>query len=202
MSNQNQENIHENNSENHLKNDKKDNILKNYSYQLLVSNPEIKKTRKICYIQDIFQNKTDFDELQNLSNYTFNKLNIDINLINKDVVYSMKTNVQGNYMKWHCDDGLIINHKSSLISKTENQENQIKISDKKCLYYPNKIPKYSLIIYGSTYKKDFTGGIFEFSDGIKIKPERNLCVFFDSKEAHCIHRIREGVKKLILIKFY
>ena len=202
MSNQNQENVHENNSENQLKNGKKDNILRNYSYQLLLNNPEIKKTRKICYIQDIFQNKTDFDELQNLSNYTFNKLNIDMNLINKDVVYSMKTNSAGYCMKWHCDDGLIINHKSSLISKTENQQNQAKISEKKCLYYPSKKPLYSLIIYGSTYKKDLTGGIFECSDGTKIKPEKNLCVFFDSKEAHCVHKINSGTRKLILIKFY
>ena len=181
---------------------KKDNILKKYSYELLLNNPEIKNTRNICYIKDIFQNKTDFDELHNLSNYTFNKLNIDINLINKEIVYSMKTNVAGYYMKWHCDDALIINHKSNLISKTENLENHIKISDKKCLYYPSKKHLYSLIIYGSTYKKDFTGGIFEFSDGTKIKPEKNLCVFFDSKEAHCVHKISSGKKKIILIKFY
>ena len=181
---------------------KKDNILKIYCLDLLKNNPEIKKVRKICYIKDIFHNNIDFDEFINLSCYTNNKLNININLVNKDVVYSKKTCITGDYMKWHCDDALIINHKSNLINKIQNQQNQFIISTKKCLYYPSKKPLYSLIIYGSTYKKDFTGGIFEFSDGTKVKPLKNLCIFFDSREAHCVHKITSGTKKLILIKFY
>ena len=182
---------------------KKENILKNYSLSLLENNPEIKKIRKIDYIKDMFNDKNDYDELKDFSKKLNLKFKNNINLIQNDVVYSIKTNIKDDYMKWHCDDALIISHKSNLIQNVEiNQQNQFKISDKKCLYYPNKIPKYSLIIYGSTYNQDFEGGILEFSDGTKIKPEKNLCVFFDSREAHCVHKIKSGKKECILIKFF
>ena len=76
------------------------------------------------------------------------------------------------------------------------------LSEKKVLYYPNKIPKYSIIIYGSTYKEDFTGGIFEFSDGTKIKPRKNMCILFNSKEAFYIHKVRSGIKKETFVTLY
>lgn len=175
---------------------KKENALKIYSQKLLKDNPEIKEKRNISYIKDIFSGATDYDELEIFPS-TSSKLKT--NFIRNEVVYTTKLNKKGESMKWHCDDANIISHKNENINKYINQ---IKISDKKSLFYPNKIPKFSLIIYGSSYEKDFTGGIFEFSDGTKIKPERNLCIFFDSREAHCVHKIKSGTKKLILMKFY
>ena len=93
--------------------------------------------------------------------------------------------------------GDFITHK-----KDKEYKNQIKISEKKSIHYPLRKPIYSLIIYGSEYKKDFTGGIIEFSDGLKIKPEKNKCILFDSREAHCVHKIKSGIRQCILIKFY
>lgn len=183
-------------SEKKEKKEKKENVLKLYSKQLLENNPEIKNCRKTYYIKDIFSDKSDYDELETFP-CTSSKLILSIP--SSEVVYTTKINKVGDYMKWHCDDATIISHKNKNIDKYINQ---IKISDKKALFYANKIPKYSLIIYGSTYNKDFTGGIFEFSDGTKIKPERNLCLFFDSREAHYIHTIKSGTRKLMLIKFY
>lgn len=177
-------------------NSKKENVLKLYCQQLLKDNPEIKEKRNICSINDIFSDATDYDELEIFPS-TSSKLKL--NITRSEVVYTTKINKTGESMKWHCDDASIISHKNENINKYINQ---IKISDKKALFYPNKIPKYSLIIYGSSYEKDFTGGIFEFSDGTKIKPQRNLCLLFDSREAHCVHRIKSGTRKLILMKFY
>lgn len=175
---------------------KKENVLKVYSQKLLFENPLIKESRKICYIKDIFSDLIDYDELEC---YPCTSSKLTINIPRSETVYCPKLSNQGDSMKWHCDDATIISHKNKNIDKYKNQ---IKISEKKALYYPNKIPKYSLIIYGSTYKEDFTGGIFEFSDGTKIKPIKNMCILFDSREAHCVHKIKSGKKKLLLIKFY
>jgi hypothetical protein len=175
---------------------KKENILKLYSQKLLKDIPEIKEKRNICNIKDIFLNTNDYDELEG---FTSTASKLKRNFIKREVVYTTKLNKKGESMKWHCDDANIVSHKSENINRFNNQ---IKISDKKSLFYPNKIPKYSLIIYGSNYGEDFTGGIIEFSDGTRIKPERNLCIFFDSREAHCVHKIKSGTRKLILIKFY
>ena len=175
---------------------KKENILKCYSEKLLINNPEIKEKRNIGYISDFFLEVKDFDELE-----CFPSTNSRLKkyIPRTQIVYTSKINKTGDYMKWHCDDAIITSNKKENMNKYINQ---IKISEKKSLFYPNKIPRYSLIIYGSTYDKDFTGGIFEFSDGTKIKPERNLCVLFDSREAHYVHRIKSGTRKLILMKFY
>lgn len=178
------------------KKSKKENALKLYSIKLLENNPEIKKCRKICYIKDIFLGKTDYDELETIP---CTSSILQLNFPKNEIVYTIKKNSTGDYMKWHCDDATIISHKNQNIDRFVNQ---IKISEKKALFYPNKIPKFSLIIYGSTYGKDFQGGKIEFSDGTVIKPERNLCIFFDSREAHYVHKIKSGNRKLILMKFY
>lgn len=180
----------------------KENVLKLYSNNLLKENPEIKLKRKICTISDIINNATDFSELNHIHtiyNFKYSFKNEYDLVCKNEVVYTTKENKTGDSMKWHCDDASIISHNSNLIN---HYDSQIKISEKKSLYYVNKIPKYSLIIYGSTYNQDFTGGVIEFSDGYKIKPVKNMCLIFDSREAHCVHRIRSGKRKLILIKFY
>ncbi len=182
--------------------EKKENILKIYSNKLLEEDPLIIKHRKVFNIKDIFDEVDDYSDL-NISN-VINKLKTTFKVENKlyncpETVFTTKECQVGSYMKWHCDDASIISHKNNSI---HFYDNHIKISDKKTLYYPNKIPKFSLIVYGSTYKIDFTGGILEFSDNTKIKPQKNMCVFFNSKEAHCVHRIKTGSKKLFLIKFY
>ena len=180
----------------------KENILKVYSRFLLNENPDILEKRKIFKITDVVNDITDFDELikVNVSSKIKQSFKNEYGLhYFNQVVYTIKDNKKGDSMKWHCDDAVIISHKTNLIYLYNNQ---IKISEKKSLYYSNKIPKYSLIIYGSTYDEDFTGGIIEFSDGFKIKPVKNMCIIFDSREAHYVHKIRSGLKKLILIKYY
>ena len=168
-----------------------------YSRQLLENDPSIKESRKIINISDIFQNVNDYEDIKN----EFNK----VTLFKKEfsflrfmsTSYCPHYHTSGYSMKWHIDDAQVINHK-----KNNNYNEQIKISERKSLYYPNKKPKYSLIIYGSSYGEDFKGGILEFSNGTKIKPKKNMCVLFDSNEAHYVHTVKSGIRISLLIKFY
>ena len=169
------------------------NKLKLYSFNLIKINEEILKTRKICDITDLFVNIDDYDHFN--FQFKFKKEYNYLNFAEKIICHQEK--YINNEMKWHIDDAQIITHK-----KDKEYKNQIKISEKKSIHYPLRKPIYSLIIYGSEYKKDFTGGVIEFSDGLKIKPEKNKCILFDSREAHCVHKIKSGVQKYILIKFY
>jgi hypothetical protein len=168
-----------------------------YSQKILENYPSIKDSRKIINISDIFQNVTSYEDIKD----EFNK----VTLFKKEfsflrlmsTSYCPHYHTSGYVMKWHIDDAQVINHR-----KNNDYNEQIKISEKKSLYYPNKKPKYSLIIYGSTYNEDFTGGILEFSDGTKIKPQKDMCILFNSNEAHCVHKIKSGVRMSLLIKFY
>ncbi len=175
---------------------KKENILKIYSQNLLQEFPEIKDERLICNIEDIFDNINNYEDIK------YHHINIKLKLKLKlkcntiSTTYSTKESRVGDSTKWTCNDAMVISNKKNIY------HNQIILSEKKVLYYPNKIPKYSIIIYGSTYKEDFTGGIFEFSDGIKIKPQKNMCILFNSKEAYFIHTVRSGIKKETFITLY
>lgn len=99
-------------------------------------------------------------------------------------------------MKWHCDDCSIFKHKDGYNCLSNN----IKLSEKYSLYY-TKLPKYSMIIYLSTYGRDFTGGEFNFVDKT-VKPEKYKVLFFDSREVHKVNTVSSGLRKTILVKFY
>lgn len=181
---------------------RKENHLKIYSESLLEKYPEIKEKRKICNIKDIINDITDYNDLVkiNVSSKIKQQLRSEYKIYTyNQVAFTIRECKKGDSMKWHCDDASIISHKPDLINLYDNQ---IKISEKKSLFYPNRIPKLTIIIYGSTYKDDFNGGIFEFSDGYKVKPVKNMCLIFDSREAHCVHKIHSGIRKSILIKYY
>lgn len=167
--------------------------LKIYSQKLLQENPSILKTRNICPIQNIFDDVTTFEELQKvvrIKNYTeeFRFLRFNSSVLGR-------IDIQNNVSKWQIEDARVIFQK-------ENVSGDTHIDKKRALYYDNKKPIYSLIIFGSNYGKDYKGGIFEFSDKEKIKPTKNQCIFFDAREAYKIHRVKEGVMKCITIKFY
>lgn len=118
------------------------------------------------------------------------------NLKDYDYIIIEKSNSIGFKMKWHLDDAVLITHKKDFMF-----DNQMKISEKKVLHYPNKKPKYSLIIYSSEYNKDFKGGTFEFVDK-KIFPKKNMYILFDSREVHRVNKITYGNRKNYLVKFY
>ena len=181
-----------------INNIKKENILKIYSQNLLKEYPEIKNERLICNIEVIFDNIINYDDIKypHIKLKFKVKLNLNLNTIVYSTTYCSKESRVGDKTSWTCDDAMVISNKKNIYN------NQIILSDKKILYYPNRIPKYNIIICGSTYNEDFTGGIFEFSDGTKIKSQKNMCILFNSKESYLIHKIRSGIKKEKIITLY
>jgi hypothetical protein len=107
-----------------------------------------------------------------------------------------KESTTGFNMKWHCDDCSIWKHKEGF----QPAKNNVKLTDKYSLYH-TKLPRYSMVIYLSTYNKDFTGGEFNFVDK-QIQPEKYKVIFFDSREIHKVDKIKDGIRKTILVKFY
>jgi hypothetical protein len=129
-----------------------------------------------------------------------NKYNLDLS--NYLVVAVRKENSKDSSMKWHIDDCCLFRH-----TKTHNLtelKNNIIIDSNFALYkyYKDKpLPIYSLVIYLSTYQKDFTGGEFCFVDQI-IKPIIGDIVLFDSREVHKVNTVLSGNRTSILLKFY
>ena len=112
-----------------------------------------------------------------------------------------KTNHAGYYMKWHLDNAKLISHKEAHMDKTVGPSH-IQISPKHTIHYYLRRPVFSLIVYESTYGKDFTGGTLEFIDHTIIKPMRGQYVFFNSNELHRVNRMLSGSRSSVLVKFY
>lgn len=153
------------------------------------------------YCKNIFEkeNLKSYRKINIINDFTIDNLKdiINIDEYNYDII--KKENIKGYYMNWHLDNAKVMNHKKNFIGKTYNQQ---PISDRHAIYYYLKKPDFSLIIYNSTYNKDFTGGTLEFIDGLKIYPDKGLYILFDSREIHKVNKIKSGIRNSYLIKFY
>ena len=98
-------------------------------------------------------------------------------------------------MKYHVDDTQIIKRKQGF-------PDQIKLNHNHYLNYNKKSPLFTLLIYESTFEKDFKGGTLEFADNTIIYPKRGMYILFDSREVHRVHKITKGNRYNLLIKFY
>ena len=180
------------------------NCLQKYSLEMLKNDPSILEKRKIITIEDLFENISDYDEIIKKTSQ-LHKLKSDFKFLRfYSTEFCVKTNTyieteKNHYIKWNIDNTYLKKNKKENINKNINQ---LQISDEKIMYYPNKKSIYTLIIYGSEYGVDFQGGKFEFSNGVKIKPQKNMCILFDSIEAHCVHKLKSGTCQFILIKFF
>jgi hypothetical protein len=158
-----------------------------------IADKEIRSKRTIANLNEIKELTID-EIIENAMNKIFELKNINLYNYNKKVI--MRDNQIGFYLNWHIDDCAIFKHKDS-----EGKVNCVKLNDKYSLFNLEELPKYTMIIYLTSYGIDFTGGEFEFIDE-KIKPKKYDIVFFDSREVHRVFRLREGQRKNILIKFY
>ncbi len=143
------------------------------------------------YIKEIgLQNIDQFDLRSKRKIFSVDKIDIDyivksLNL-GDDYDYVHKTNNEGFYMGYHMY--------GYQIYKKSKEELQI---------VPKfKISKWTLLIYESTYNTDFKGGIFEFVDGQRVYPKKNLCVLFDSRDVHMVHRQTNGERSNYIVKIY
>ena len=144
--------------------------------------------RKIVFINKEFNEENIKDIIKEIVKDTINFNDYFMYIVKKE-------NKEGFFMKWHVDD-------AQLIKKKVGYKDQIKVSDKYYLHYNKEVPIYTLIIYESTYNNDFSGGILEFADNIKIKPKKGMYILFNSKEVHRVHKILKGMRINYLIKFY
>ena len=196
-------------------------FLQLYSYNLIKENRSILESRKIVKIDELVKNINNFDEL--IDNpcvvLSFTKDFSFLGFHHTTYHYNNRTysEYEKDYSKkWKIIDAQTKKHKKENIENIENiennnenilniqsiQKNKGSTDDNKYVYYPSKKPVYSLFIYGSDYCKDFNGGKFEFSDGTKIKPQKNMCILFDSREAHYIHKLKGGTCNYIIVNFY
>jgi hypothetical protein len=135
------------------------------------------------------KNINDFDLKNKRKIFFVNEINI--NKIMQELgfdnfKYNYKENTKNFFMNFHLDG----------IQTFKKGKNQFDFVEKEPLW------KYTLIIYDSDYKKDFTGGVFEFCDGQKIYPKKGMCVLFDSRDVHCVHCVTSGIRKNFLVKIY
>lgn len=154
--------------------------------------------KRIEFIINFTEEKIYENNHEKMINYVINGIkssyNLDLTKFNNKSY--IKTNEKDFYMNWHCDDCAVIKHKLNY----NTEKNNVKLDDKYSLYYTT-LPIYTMIVYLSDYKVDFTGGEFCFVDKI-IYPQKYKVLLFDSKEIHKVNKIKSGVRKVILVKFY
>jgi hypothetical protein len=168
-----------------------------YSYAKDNNGDELHKSRLIFSIKDImdindFNLKYDLDKI-----VSYIKLKHNLDLDNYEMTKTVKQNSVGFEMKWHQDDCIVFKKNKNVEPITP----YVKLSDKYILAHKNELPVYTMIIYLSQYKDDFTGGVFCFIDK-EIEPQKFQILFFDSREVHKVTRVLSGTRNNITIKFY
>lgn len=134
----------------------------------------------------------------NLVKITLKKIknNFNLNLYKYKTKVIERNNDINFYLNWHIDDCAIFKH-----NDTENKYNNEPLDETYSLFHKEKIPIYTMVIYLTSHDKDFYGGEFEFVDKV-IKPQKYDVILFDSREVHRVRRLRSGIRKNILVKFY
>ena len=105
-------------------------------------------------------------------------------------------------LKWHIDDCVITKHKTP---PTYNLNQYIHLDGIKYLYFTtptNRLPRFTLLFYYSTYDIDFTGGELCLSDGFCLKPRSGMGFIMDSREVHMVNPIKSGVRTVSIVKIY
>ena len=110
------------------------------------------------------------------------KLNIDLDIMNSELV-KIETGKKFR-IKYHRDNYMVRNIKGTSVFITFNN---------------SKISKFSLIWYKN---EDFTGGSFQFINSKQIIPKKNMFIFFDSNQIHCVNEQLSGIRIIELYKFY
>ena len=110
------------------------------------------------------------------------KLNIDLDKMNCELV-KRETGTSFR-MKYHRDNYMVRNIEGKLVFIPFNN---------------SKISKFSLIWYKN---EDFTGGSFQFINSKQIVPKKNMFIFFDSNQIHCVNEHLSGTRIIELYKFY
>lgn len=171
------------------------NLLYEIGKDRLKTIPHILENRHVFNIKShIGDNNKICEIIEIVKNVIKTKYNLDLFDYMTEIIE--RENQIGFYLKWHIDDCAIHKHKT-----TDGKINNDPINDKFSLYHAKKLPLFTMIIYFSSIHEDFMGGEFEFIDQI-INPKKYDVIFFDSREVHRVRRLRSGIRKNVLIKFF
>jgi hypothetical protein len=185
----------------------------------IIDTYDLIQKRRICnvYFQQWFQDlSTLFGTNHNLkediehycqTNLTEILKSIDVpdydNLISKLKCSVVIRNAINNQYKidWHMDNHIPQRH----LLEMEAQLHDLHIigSDDKYVYSlwnNGVVPKYTIIIYFTSYGIHFHGGELELLHGRVIYPKCGDVVFFDSREIHRVRSLRNGIRQCIVIK--
>ena len=157
--------------------------------------PEIKSNRHIINIGSNIDKNNNINELIELAKKKLND-EVGLNLFEYKMEIIERSNPIGFYLNWHIDDCSIHKHKS-----TDGKFNNDPLNEKFSLYHEKALPKFTMVIYLTSIADDFIGGEFEFIDAV-IKPKKYDVVVFDSREVHRVRRLRSGVRRNVLVKFF
>jgi hypothetical protein len=104
-------------------------------------------------------------------------------------------------IEWHMDNHIPYRH--PLEMEPQLHDLQIIGRDDKYVYSlwnNGVVPKYTIIVYFTSYGIHFHGGEFEFLNGTTIHPKCGDVVFFDGREIHRVRSMRNGIRQCIVIK--
>ena len=130
--------------------------------------------------------------------FDYIKQNYQIDFTNFSHTINHRITSKGYYQNWHLDGKRVFETRRGVVCPTDttNQSKYV-LHD---IYNPT--PTYSILYYGSTYDKDFKGGMIEFINGVKIKPIKNQCIIFDSNLGHQVTLQTDGQRSCYLIMVF
>lgn len=111
-------------------------------------------------------------------------------LKNYDVYTITRTTTQGFYMRLHRDNYHVQQNPTVTGRPVFTFERHTKID-----------PEFVMVLYYSNHGVDFKGGVFQFNDGVQIKPRRGLCSFFHANDVHEVTLQTSGTRQITLFTF-
>lgn len=177
-----------------------------YGRKILEMFPEIITTRKYFeYNFNIDHTNNPEDSNDNIRKFIesmgFSKEQSDTALI-------IHKSIKPEGLSWHIDDCQLVKFQKSKEPKY-NLDQYILLDstgDKLVYLYFNtptkKLPKFTILFYSSTYDVDFKGGILTLADGMQVKSIKNHGFILDSREAHMVTRVTQGLRNVTVVKIY
>ena len=134
----------------------------------------------------------------------FIKENLELDTDNVTIIH--KT-LPEKGLGWHIDDCQVVTMKTPPVYRTEYYSRIPGTTNKYLYLNPSNtltgyLARYTVLLYSSSWGKDFKGGELHLADGTRIRPEKGHGVLLRTKEVHMVTPIRDGVRKVTVVKIY
>ena len=114
-------------------------------------------------------------------------------------------------LNWHIDDCQLVSMKEPPAFKGDCYTKLADVipgcNENKYLYFNPDTPtgrpaRYTILFYSSTSGIDFQGADLVLADGKIIKPKKGHGIIMDTREAHMVTPVRNGIRKVSVVKIY